>query len=140
PPRLHGGRHPHGQVHERELFVDGNLRSYARVAGLHPRLVLPRLGSDLPDHRDRVEDPETLAVAHVEAAHVALDVSHSARDAAGTVCRAHDHDVASDHGRRVEAYFTRDEIDVLVVILFQIDDAVYAERGDGHAGLRVQRD
>ena len=40
----------------------------------------------------------------------------------------------------MQADFAGDQIDFLVVIFFQIDDAVLAEARDGRAGLGVERD
>ena len=46
----------------------------------------------------------------------------------------------ADQRRRVQSDFAGDEIDLLVVVLLQIDDAVLAEAGHRDAGLRVERD
>ena len=55
---------------------------------------------------------------------------------------ADDHDVAGDRRRRVQADLAGLEIDLLLVAVhdadLQIDDAVFAERRDRRAGLRVQ--
>ena len=50
-----------------------------------------------------------------------------------------DDDVARDHGRGVETDLPRDEIDRLVELCFQIDNAVVAEPADAVARLGVER-
>ena len=112
----------------------------AGVAGVGPRIVQPGVVAEFARLRDRVEDPEALAGPHVESADVALHVGLARGDAARFVRGADDDDVFRNHRRRVQADLRRHRIDHLVVVLFQIDEAVFAERRDAHAGLRVQRD
>ena len=54
--------------------------------------------------------------------------------------RADDHHVARHHRRRVQPDFAGLEIDLLIVVQLQIDDAVAAEARHRIAGLRVERD
>ena len=128
------------QIHEAELFVHGDLSPRAGVAGVGRRVLLPGVASVLAELRNRVEDPQALARAHVEAADVALLVAAALGIAAGSVRGADDDDVFRDRRRRVESDLARDEIHLLVVVFFQIDDAALAERRDRRAGFRVQRD
>ena len=62
------------------------------------------------------------------------------RRAARQVRGADDDDVLRDDRRRVQADLAGDRIDRLIVLQLQIDDAVLAEAGRGHAGLGVERD
>ena len=62
------------QIHEAEILVDRHLRPHARVAGVDPRFFFPRVDAEFAELRDGVENPEPLAGAHVEAAHVAFFV------------------------------------------------------------------
>ena len=54
--------------------------------------------------------------------------------------RADDDDVLRDDRRAVPRHFAFDRIDLLVVVLLQIDDAVDAEVLERHAVLRVEAD
>ena len=117
------------EIHAVQLFVDRDRRPVAGVARVRPRIVLPRVVAELAGLRNRVEDPQTLAGAHVVAADVALDVLLRARRAAGQVSGADDDDVVAERGRRVEADVGGLEIDAgLIDLGLQIDDAVPAER------------
>ena len=93
-----------------------------------------------PGLRDRVEDPQALAGAHVEAADVTLHVRLAGRHATRAMRGADDDDVAGDRRRGMQPDLARHRIDLLIVVLLQVDDAVVAEPRDAHAGLRVQRD
>src|SRR4051812_3764599 len=66
------GRRFDRQVYETQLLVDRHLRPDAGVARGVGRVVEPRLVSGLAALGDRVERPQTLARARVEAADVAL--------------------------------------------------------------------
>src|SRR6188472_960505 len=69
-----GRRRFNWEVDEAGLLVDGDLRPHAGVAGLGPRLVLPRVVAEFAWPRNRVERPQQLAAAHIERAHQALGV------------------------------------------------------------------
>src|SRR5207244_9216121 len=62
------------QVHEAEIFVDGDLRPDADVAVDRPRLVVPRVVAELARPRNGVERPQQFARAHVERADETLGV------------------------------------------------------------------
>ena len=129
------------EIHAVQLFIDRDRRPVAGVAGVGPRIVFPRVVAELARLRNRVEDPQALAGAHVVAADVALDVLLRARRAAGEVSGADDDDVVAERRRRVEADVGGLEIDAgLIDFRFEIDDAVSSERGDRHAGFRVELD
>ena len=87
-----------------------------------------------------MEDPESLARLHIEAAHVALDVGLALRLAAREMRGAHDHRVARDQRCGVQTHFARDQVDLLIVIQLQVDRTSLTEGGDRHAGLCIQRD
>ncbi len=87
-----------------------------------------------------MEDPQALARAHIESADITLYVVLARRRAAGHVRGADDDDVLRDDRRRMQPDLARDQIDLLIVVLLQIDDAVLAEAGHGRAGLGVKRD
>ena len=121
------GRRLHRQIREPELLVHADLRPHAGIAGVDPRVLVPGLVAELARLGNRVEDPQPLAGAHVEAADVALDVRLAGRHAAGSMRGADDHDVARHDRRRVQTDLARQRIDRLIVVLLQIDDAVRAE-------------
>ncbi len=87
-----------------------------------------------------MEDPQPLAGAHVEPADVALHVMKTLGRPACQVRGSHDHHILRHHGRRVKPDFSGDQIDLLVVVLLQIDDAVFAEAGHRRAGLGIESD
>src|SRR4030095_9019445 len=76
------GRHLDGKEHRAELLVHADLRPAAGVAGIGLRVLFPRIAAELTGLGDRVEDPQALAGAHVEPAHVALLVAPAFRPAA----------------------------------------------------------
>jgi hypothetical protein len=53
---------------------------------------------------------------------------------------ADDYGVAGDDRSRVESDLTAQEIDVLIVVHFQIDCAVFSKAANSRAGLGVKRD
>ena len=135
------GRHFRGEVHAIRSFVDRDGAPVAGVARVRPRIVQPRVVAFLAGLRNRVEDPEALARAHVVSADVALDVFFRTRRAAGRVGGADDDDVVADRGRRVEPDICRRQVDSrLIELCLEVDDPVPAKRWNRHAGFRVQRD
>ena len=130
----------HRQVDETQIFVHRNLSPDAGVSRVGPGFLLPGVIAVLTSNGNGVEDPEALAGAHVESADVALHVFSAVRHATGQVRGTDNHDIFRDDGRRVQADFAGDEIDVLIVVFFQVHDAVHAERGNRQARLSVQRD
>ncbi len=126
----------HRQVDVAELRVVAHRGPDVRVAGVAPRLVLPRLVAELAGLRHGVEGPELPAGAHVEAAHVArrhlapvLEVVHRAAD---------HHDIAADDRRGGDgdqfAHHRPAES------LGEIDAAPVAEGADRPSRASVQRD
>ncbi len=129
-----------GQIGHAEIRVDADLSPRAGVAGIRPRIIQPRVVAEFAGLRDGVKNPEPFPRAHVESADVALHVGLPRRDRARFVRGADDDDVFRDHRRRVQPDLRRHRIDHLVIVLFQIDKAVFAERRDAHSSLRIQRD
>src|SRR5262249_35494209 len=121
------------EIDRLELLVDGDLRPDARIARVLGRAAQPALGAELAGLRDGVEDPEPLARAHVVAADEALHVARALRIRARPMRGADDHDVFRDDRRRVQADLAVQRVDVLVVVLLEIDDTVYAEALDALA-------
>src|SRR6185295_11687369 len=113
---------------------------HAGVAGVRPRILLPRVVAVLAGERNRVEDPETLSGARVVTADETFLVNAALRLSAGQMRRADDDDVLGDRRSGVQSHLADGQVDRLIVVLFQIDDALLAESGRGNAGLRVERD
>ena len=134
------GRHLDRQVDHVQLGVDRHLGPHAGVAGVAPRVAFPGVVAELVAERDGVEDPLPLAGVDVVAADEALDVAHRSRRAAGQVRRSDDDGVVDRDRGRVQADLAGDQVDVLVEVLLQVDDAVVAEVGQPLAGERVQAD
>ena len=84
------------QIGHVQVFVYGDLRPCAGVAGVGPGILLPGVDSKFAGPRNRVENPEALAGAHVKAAHktfhIGLAFGHVAVQHGG----AHDDDVVRD--------------------------------------------
>src|SRR5262245_37418405 len=70
-PVVVAGRHLGGEIHSIGGLVDGDGAPVAGVARVRPGIGFPRLVALLTWLRNRVEDPETLAGARIETAHVA---------------------------------------------------------------------
>jgi hypothetical protein len=87
-----------------------------------------------------VEDPQTFAGLGVETADVTLFVGLASRISAGQMRGADDDYVVDDERGGVEADFAGDEVHVLVVFGFQIDNAVLAEAPHRLARLSIERD
>src|SRR5439155_11822736 len=134
------GRQLDWKIRDAELFVDGDLAPDAGVAGVGPGILLPRVDAEFAGLGNGVEGPEALPSADVESADVAFDMLSGDGGAAGEVGRANDHDIFSDHGGGVQSDFAGGEVDLLIEILLEIDDAGFAEGGDGRAGFGVERD
>src|SRR5256885_10212882 len=114
-------------IYRFEFLIDADLSPHARVAGIGGRITFPSLSSVFIRQRNRMEDPKPLTGPDVESADVALYILlaswHSARAVSGA---DNDHIFRNDRSR-VQSDFARDEIDLLIVIEFQIDHAVPAE-------------
>ena len=123
-----------------EIRIHADLSPDAGVAVALGGLFLPGVVAELAGTGNRVEDPQTLAGSDVESAHVAFDVVFDFRRAGCPVRGADDHHIAGHHGRRVQPDFAGFEIDHLIVIELQIDDAVLPEARNRNAGLGVERD
>src|ERR1700752_2502828 len=123
------GRELNRQVEHAELLVDRHLGPDAAVARVRGGIALPRIGAELTSARNRVEDPEPLAGSNVETPDVSLLVVLALGRPARQVRGADDDDVLRDDRRGMQANLTRLEIDRLVVVELQIDDAVAAEAG-----------
>ncbi len=87
-----------------------------------------------------MENPESPAGAHVEAAHVTFVVAHAFRGHAFAKSRTDHHGVFRNYGRRLHPDFSGLQVreNLLVVMAFQIDHAVFSKRGDPLASLGVQ--
>ena len=132
-------RQLHRHVDEAELFIRGHLRPHTRIAGVGPRIVQPRVVAELAGPRDGVKDPQPPAGPHIEAPHVALDVGLAPRRAAGQMRGADHNHVVGDNRGRLPRDLAFDEIDLLIELLLQVDDAVPAEALDRVAGFGVKR-
>src|SRR5439155_22249788 len=98
------------QIHHAELFVDRHLRPHAGVAGVGPRILLPRVVAEFAGLRNRVEDPEPLPGPRVVPADEALLVNLALGVAPGKMRGADDDDVLGDDRRRVQTDFPGDRI------------------------------
>src|ERR1041385_756319 len=142
PAVVVAGRRLDRQVDETEGLVDRNLRPHAGVARVLGRPVEPGLVARLALLWDRVKDPEALAGAHVEPAHVAFIVLETPGRGAFAKRRADDDHVATHDRRALESDLAGREVgrDGLVDVGLEIDGPVRAEARDSRARLRVERD
>ena len=87
-----------------------------------------------------MENPEPLAGLDVKAPHVS---NRARRGGLASHCRMrgahHDH-IPGDQRRGVQSDHRADQVEILIVILLQIDDAFLAERLDQMPRFRIQRD
>src|SRR5207248_8356963 len=109
-----------GQIDEAELFVDGNLRPYASVAGVFGGALFPCVVAELAFFRDGVKNPETLAGTDVEAPNVSFIVAHAAWRHAFAKCGADYDGVARDNGSRLNADFAGREVGENILIVVQL--------------------
>jgi len=65
-----------------------------------------------------MENPETLAGAHIEAANVALHIFSAVWDSAGEMRGADNDHIAGHNGRGMKAHFSCNKIHLLVIIFF----------------------
>src|SRR5689334_11003493 len=131
-----------GQIDESQILVHRDLRPDAGVAGVLGRSVEPRLGSRLALLRNRVEGPEALASAHVEAADVAFVVPETLRRRPFAKRRADDDHVAPHHRRALKSDLAGYEVghDRLIDVRLEVDGAVGAKARDSRAALGVECD
>jgi hypothetical protein len=134
------GRHLNGNVDETEFEIGAELRPRACVAVTIGALVEPCVVSILARLGHGVKDPETLAGLHVESAHVPPGIVHCPRRSAEAMRGADDDHVAGNERRRVQADIRGGEIQILVVVELQVDDAAVPECGERLAGFRVERE
>ena len=87
-----------------------------------------------------MEDPQPFAGFYIEATNVAFHILLAARRATGPVRRTDNHGVAGHNRSRVKADFAGHEIDFLIVILLQVDGAVFAEAANRGARFRIEGD
>src|SRR5438067_1019531 len=73
------GRRFYRQIHQPERFIHADLRPNAGVAGVFRRAVEPGVVPRFALFWNGMENPEALAGAHVEAAHIAFVVAHALR-------------------------------------------------------------
>src|SRR5471032_882036 len=131
-----------GKIHQAELFVHRDLAPDAGVAGILGRALLPGVVAELAFLGDGVEDPQALAGADVESAHVALVVAHALGRHAFAERGADDDGVLSHDGRGLNADFPGDQVGEhrLIVVKLKIHRAAFAEGRNNGTGLGIERD
>src|SRR5216683_6449462 len=87
-----------------------------------------------------MEDPEALACPHVESPDVAFHIFPALGNSAGQVRGPDNYDILGYDGRRMKADLPGDQIDLLIVVLFQVHHAILAEAGYRDAGLGIESD
>ena len=124
------------EIHETARAVHGERRPDVRVPHVRPRTVLPRVVAQLARLRNSLEAPYALAGAHVEGLDVPRGIAAVHEPIADAV--AEDDQVPPhDWGRRVGVVLATHGARE---VRGEIDLAAVAERRDGLAGGRVQRD
>ena len=133
------GGHFDGEINEAEFLIAAERRPGARVAGVFPRIVIPRFVASFAVLRDGVERPEFFSCADVEAANVAGDVGlrgwRGAREQGGT----HNDGVFHDYGRGTGPDVSRFD-DGAIKALRQVDQAIRTEAGNRVAGFGIECD
>src|SRR6185295_4524545 len=85
-----------GDVDGAESFVDRHLSPRAGIAGVFPRTLFPGVVAELSWARDRMENPQPSAGAHIEGADVALLICEAFRRAARKMRGADEDDIRSE--------------------------------------------
>src|SRR5215471_3791560 len=115
----------HGEIHQAQVFVHGDLIPNPSVAVHRPRFVLPGLVAEFTRRRNRIKLPELFAGPDIEGAHQTLRVVMR-RYGGSLPHRGADDNHVLDHGRRrMKADFTSGEIDLLVNSLHHPNLEVY---------------
>src|SRR5262245_56921444 len=87
-----------------------------------------------------MKDPKTFAGPHIEAADVAFDIGFASGCSARLVRRTDNHRIDGDNPSGMESNLSGKRIDLLIVLEFQINRAVFAKAAHRGTGLRIQRD
>ena len=133
------GRHLDSHVNQAELLIDGALAPGSGVAGVRPGIVQPRVESELSRPGDGVEDPFSGTGADVITAHETFDVGLADGNSSVLARGSHDDSVLADNGRRLETDLLTQRLDFLIVVGFEIHDAVHAESWDPSARAGIER-
>src|SRR5438128_9114153 len=87
-----------------------------------------------------MKGPQSFSGTYIEGQHVAFHVLFVG-SATRAQCRAHDHYIVRDHGRRAVADVARRvALEIQIQLLEEIDGSVFTETGNRHAGLGIERD
>src|SRR5438552_241562 len=87
-----------------------------------------------------MKDPQSFSGTYIEGQHVALHVLFVG-SATRAQCRAHDHHIVRDHGRRAVADVARRvALEIQIQLLEKIDASVFTETWNRYAGLGIERD
>src|SRR5438093_834949 len=87
-----------------------------------------------------MKDPQPFSGTYIEGQHVALHVLFVG-SATRAQCRAHDHHIVRDHGRRAVADVARRvALEIQIQLLEEIDGSVFTETWNRHTGLGIERD
>src|SRR5882724_1519942 len=108
------------QIDKAELFVDGNLRPDAGVAGVFGGALFPGVVAKFAFLGDGVKNPEALAGTDVEAANVSFIVAHAAWRHAFAKCGADYDGVARGNGSRLNADFAGREVGENILVVVQL--------------------
>ena len=126
---------------EVQFGIDRHLCPHAGVAIGVGAVVVPGVIAKFAGLGDGVEGPQPLAGAHIEGANIALGVVVIDRREAFAEGGADDDGVARNGGRRMDAGLAGFKVlDLLIPVLLEVDDAVFAEIGVGLAGIGIKAD
>src|SRR5579871_4260424 len=130
----------HWQVGEPQFFVNGDLGPNSSVARVFGRALFPGVVAKFAFLWNRVKNPKALSGAYVKATDVAFVVAHAARRHTFTKCRADNDRIPGNDRCRLDADFTGDQVreNILVIVEFEIYNAVFSKRTDGLASFCIQ--
>src|SRR5579863_1735387 len=134
----------HRQVHQSEVFIDGDLIPDAGVAVDGPGAVFPSLIAELAGPRDGVKLQKFFASPYIKGANQALGVVVSSYGRTLLHGGADDYYVLHYGGRRMQADFAGLQIDLLIDPFdhadLQVHHAARTKRTDRSAGLGIELD
>src|SRR6185295_4829633 len=104
------------------------------------RVVLPGVVSIFGTDRDGMKDPKTLAGLHIKSTNVSFHTARTFGIGAGRMRGSNDHDIAGNNGCGMQANFSAERIDSLVIVEFQIHSTAGAEAGYNRSGFGIQSD
>ena len=128
----------HGQVHRVQLGIYRYLRPHPCIAGVAAGISFPGFIAVLTLLRNGMKYPQAFAGADIEAANEAFHIFPAPGIATGTMGGANDDNIVCHDGGGVQTDVSGINVDGLVQVLLEIDDAIRTEPGYRISGASIQ--